>query len=156
MADSSQRQAPGQALELIRRFEGCVLSPYRDQAGRLTVGIGHLVRPYERFGFITTEKAYELLREDLAHAQDDVRRLVRAELNDNQYSALLSFVFNLGGENLRTSTLLAKLNRGDYEGAAGEFPRWNKVRDPRFGRPVVSEGLTARREAERELFLTAA
>ncbi|WP_173506474.1 lysozyme, partial [Marinobacterium sp. xm-m-383] len=72
-------------------------------------------------------------------------------LTQPQYDALASFIFNLGGANFRTSTLLRKLNAYDYVGAADEFLRWNKQRQG--GQMVVLRGLTKRREEERALFL---
>jgi lysozyme len=91
----------------------------------------------------------ELLRVDLLKAASSVLRLVAVPLADGQYTALLSFVFNLGGGALQASTLLRRLNRADYAGAAAEFPRWNKA----GGRAVV--GLSKRRSAEQRLFVNA-
>jgi lysozyme len=74
--------------------------------------------------------------------------VVRVPLTENQYSAVVSLVYNIGGTNFRTSTLLRKLNKGDYDGAANEFRRWV------YAKHMVLGGLVARRERERELFLT--
>jgi GH24 family phage-related lysozyme (muramidase) len=79
----------------------------------------------------------------------DVEALVETPLTDNQFGALVSFTFNLGRGNLAKSTLLRKLNGGDYDGAAIEFNKWNKA-----GGKVLA-GLVARRAAEAELFQTA-
>jgi lysozyme len=76
----------------------------------------------------------------------DVDSLVKVSLNDNQYAAIVSFAFNLGVGNLKQSTLLKKLNAGDFAGAANEFAKWNKA-----GGKVLA-GLTRRRAAEAELF----
>jgi GH24 family phage-related lysozyme (muramidase) len=97
---------------------------------------------------ITREQAEQLLRADLQEAEDAVSNLVTVPLNENQFSALVSFVFNLGAGELEDSTLLELLNQGRYPEAADQFPRFNTVN----GEPV--EGLTRRREAERQLFLT--
>ena len=77
--------------------------------------------------------------------------MVTVELNSNQLSALSSFAFNVGIYGLQSSTLLKKLNTGDYLGAANEFPRWNKATIRGIKRPLA--GLTRRREAEKQLFL---
>ena len=76
------------------------------------------------------------------------RAAARVKLNQNQFDALVSFTYNLGAGALGSSTLLGKLNRGDFEGAADEFPKWNKA-----GGKVLN-GLVKRRAAERSLFLS--
>ncbi|EDH9820259.1 TPA_asm: lysozyme, partial [Salmonella enterica subsp. enterica serovar Typhimurium] len=80
--------------------------------------------------------------------ENDVSRLVKVKLTQGQFDALVSFAYNLGARTLSSSTLLRKLNSGDYAGAADEFLRWNKA-----GGKVLN-GLTRRREAERALFLS--
>jgi GH24 family phage-related lysozyme (muramidase) len=97
---------------------------------------------------ITREQAEQLLRADLQEAEDAVSNLVTVPLNENQFSALVSFVFNLGAGELEDSTLLELLNQGKYSEAADQFLRFNTDN----GEPL--EGLTRRREAERQLFLT--
>jgi lysozyme len=131
---------------LIEAFEGCVLKPYKDIAGLWTIGIGHLIKPSETFTSITRKDAEFLLAADLKEAENAVDELVTVPLNQNQFDALVSFTFNLGAERLRTSTLLRKLNAGDYGAAADEFLRWSKSKG------VVVAGLKRRRAAERSLF----
>ena len=135
-------------VQLIKNAEGCVLHPYKDGVGKPTIGIGHLILPHEHFGAITTAEAEALLQSDLRNAESAVQSLVKVELNDNEYAALVSFTFNLGAQNLRTSTLLKLLNAGDCDGAAREFGKW--IRAGGF----VEEGLVKRRAAEQELFLS--
>ena len=94
------------------------------------------------------QQAEELLYADLLDAARDVAALVKVPVTDNQFAALTSFEFNLGS--LRTSTLLRKLNTGDYEGAAREFSRWVKGRVN--DQLVTLPGLVSRRRAEQELF----
>lgn len=140
-------------LDLIRKFEGERLRAYRDPVGLLTIGVGHLVKkgePYKLGQMITAEESERLLRKDLEVAERAVRKGVTALLNENQYGALVSFVFNLGAGNFNRSTLRKKVNAGDLEGAALEFLKWDKA-----GGKVLP-GLTRRREAERQLFLTPA
>lgn len=131
---------------LIRRFEGLELHAYRDPVGVLTIGYGHTtnVRPGQ---VITESEAEELLRYDLSWVEDAINKSVTVDLNQNQFDALASWVYNLGETNLRNSTMLKKLNAGDYEGAADEMLRWNKA-----GGKVL-RGLVRRRKAERDLFL---
>jgi len=140
-------------LKIIKDFEGEVLRVYKDPVGLLTVGVGHLVKqgePYKLGEHITPEESERLLRKDLEVAEQAVRNHVRGLISENQYGALVSFVFNLGEGNFRKSTLLKKVNAGDIPGAANEFLKWDKAGKP----PKSLPGLTRRRKAERGLFLT--
>jgi len=101
---------------------------------------------------ITTPQAEKLLRNDLAWVREVLAKDVKVPLSQPQYDALASFVFNLGGANFRSSTLLKKLNAKDYVGAADELLKWDKQRQN--GKMVKLRGLTKRRKEERELFLS--
>lgn len=138
-------------LSLIKSFEGFSSTPYKDVAGKLTIGYGHLIKKNEHFPDtgIEEEEAQELLSKDTGYAQSAVCQSVVVPLTQGQYDALVSFTFNLGGATLLRSTLLEKLNNSDYGGCADEFLKWNHA----GGLEVA--GLTRRREAERRLFLTA-
>ena len=135
-------------LDLIKSFEGLRLSAYRDPVGIWTIGYG-TTRGVREGMQITERMADELLLGDVAYFENVVRSLVKVSLTDNEFSALVSFVYNLGEGNLSRSTLLKKLNAGDKRGAADELPRWNKA-----GGKVL-QGLVRRRAAERALFLRA-
>ncbi|GKX60262.1 lysozyme [Leminorella grimontii] len=145
---SNLPQNTGQAgINLIKEFEGLKLSKYRDAVGLWTIGYGHLIRSGETFErSLTEQEAEALLRKDLLESERGIRRLVSVPLTQNQFDALVSFVFNVGVGRLATSTLLKKLNAQDYRGAADELPKWNRA-----GGNVL-EGLTRRRQAERALF----
>ena len=134
-------------LDLIQRFEGCKLKAYQDSVHVWTIGVGHTgdVQPGQE---ITQEEAMELLRQDVEDAEKCVNVCVTAPLSQGQFDALVSFCFNLGCGALRRSTLLQKVNASDFDGASREFVKWNKAGG------VVLNGLTRRREAEAELFLT--
>lgn len=135
-------------VALVREFEGCRLDAYRCPAGIPTIGYG-ATGPDIRMGMVwTQEQADARLVEDLARFADGVERLVEVDLSDNQFAAIVSFAYNVGLGALAGSTLLRKLNAGDYEGAADQFPRWNK------GGGRVLPGLVRRRAAERDLFLS--
>jgi lysozyme len=138
-------------LALIKRWEGLKLDAYQDGAGVWTIGYGSTrgVTPGMR---ITRAEADARLRSDAEEAAAAVRRSVRVPLSQAQFDALVSWTFNLGTGALASSTLLRRLNRGDYEGAAEEIQRWNKLRDAESGELVVSQGLVNRRRAEREMF----
>lgn len=136
-------------LSLIKSFEGLRLLAYRDAIGVWTIGYG-ATRGVKPGMSVTKEQAERMLLNDVQRFEPEVERLVKVPLAGNQWDALVSFTYNLGAANLESSTLLRLLNRGDYAGAAEQFPRWNKA-----GGKVLP-GLVRRREAERVLFLEAA
>lgn len=133
-------------LDLIRQFEGYRSEPYDDGGGVMTIGYGHTGEGVAE-GSVDEARALELLAMDTAIAQAAVNEAVQVPLTQNQFDALTSFVFNVGPEAFRRSTLLRLLNAGQTEAAAREFSRW--VHDN--GRRV--EGLARRRGREAELFL---
>jgi lysozyme len=144
-------QLSNNGIELIRSFEGLSLKPYNDTRGYATVGIGHLLHPSpvnENDKEITLEEAYELFRHDSQWAQDCVNHLVDVTINQNQFDALVSFVFNVGSGTFSKSSALKLLNSGDYNQVPGAMALYNKS----LGK--ISAGLVRRREAEGKLFLT--
>ncbi len=145
-------QTSDKGIALIKEFEGCKLTAYQDSVGVWTIGYGWTQpvdgKPIRAGMTIKQETAERLLKTGLVSYESDVSRLVKVGLNQGQFDALVSFTYNLGARSLSTSTLLRKLNSGDYAGAADEFLRWNKA-----GGKVLN-GLTRRREAERALFLS--
>jgi lysozyme len=134
-------------LDLIKSFEGLSLRAYRDPVGIWTIGYGHTGPEVGPGDVITTAQAETLLRNDLTRFENGVRSLVKVPLTSNQFSALVSFAFNVGTGALTQSTLLTRLNQRDYQGAANEFSRWV------YGGGQVLPGLVRRREAEKQLFL---
>lgn len=134
-------------IDLIKSFEGFRAEPYQDSIGIWTQGWGHTLGIDQNSPEITQEDAEIWLEDDLSDAEHSVENKVSVALNDNQYAALVSLVFNIGSFPL-LGTLGIKLNNGDYEGAADEFQRWCHA-----GGQVV-EGLVRRRDAEKALFLT--
>ncbi|BEM76148.1 lysozyme [Serratia marcescens] len=132
-------------LNLIKHFEGLRLRAYQCSAHVWTIGYGHTADVGEN-DVITEEEALYFLHQDLAESERAVNQYVHVPLTQNQFDALVSFVFNLGAGNFLTSTLLKKLNSGD-DGAAQEFGRWIHA----GGKALP--GLVRRREAERALFL---
>jgi len=99
---------------------------------------------------ITKDRAEQLLAEDISRFEPEGDRLVKVPISQNQWDALMSFTYNLGAANLESSTLLKLLNAKDFQGAAAQFPRWNKA-----GGKVLN-GLVKRRAAEQALFSEAA
>lgn len=139
-------------LSMIASFESFEPKAYYCPAGVLTIGYGHTGtnaqgQELQEGDTVTPEQAKRLLYEDVLWAEDAVNEQ-RLHLTQNQFDALVSFVFNVGATAFNHSTLLKKLKAGDYDEAADEFLRWNKA-----GGKVL-RGLTARREAERDLFLS--
>ena len=145
-------QTSEKGIALIKKFEGCKLTAYQDSVGVWTIGYGWTQpvdgKPIRAGMTIKQETAERLLKTGMVSYESDVSRLVKVGLTQGQFDALVSFTYNLGARSLSTSTLLRKLNAGDYAGAADEFLRWNKA-----GGKVLN-GLTRRREAERALFLS--
>ncbi|RDU95358.1 lysozyme [Trinickia dinghuensis] len=135
-------------INLIKEFEGLRLTAYADVVGVLTIGYGH-TGPDVKPGMVITEaQAGQLLIDDLARFENGVSGLVKVPVNANQFSALVSFSYNVGLGNLGGSTLLRLLNQSDYAGAAQQFPLWDKA----GGRELP--GLLRRRQAEQALFQT--
>ena len=132
-------------IDLIKHFEGCELEAYKCPAGVWTIGYGHIKGVKEGMT-ITEHQAEEMLKSELNEYEGYINNLVTAELNQNQFDAMVSWVYNLGGGNLKASTLLKVLNAGDYAGVPAQMMRWNKA-----GGKVL-EGLTRRRQAEADLF----
>lgn len=139
-----------EAIALVKHFEGCFLEAYRDPVGVVTIGYGHTTH-VRRGMSITPQEAEDLLMEDLDIAAADVRHDLKVPLNDNEFGALVSLAFNIGGSAFKHSTLLDKLNSGDRRRAAEQFCRF--VNGHVGGRRVTLKGLMLRREAEREMFL---
>ena len=140
-------------IEMVKSFEGISLKPYLCPANVWTVGYG---ATRSRTGGpidpdmepISETEAEALLLRDLESSQGWVSRLIKTALTENQYSALTSFTFNVGAGALQRSTLRMKLNRGEVQNAADEFPKW------RIAGGRILAGLVRRRAAERALFLS--
>jgi GH24 family phage-related lysozyme (muramidase) len=140
---------------LIKKFEGFRSSAYIDSSGLPVIGYGQtrVNGTTVKLGqSISQEQADIALEQELSQIQQLVQAHVKVDLNPYQLGALTSLVYNAGAVVVKNSTLIKKLNGGDYLGAAQEFLRWNKANSG--GNLVVFPGLTKRRMAERELFLT--
>lgn len=145
--------------DIVKRSEGLRFVAYLDPVGIWTIGYGH-TKGVTQGMVIDLATAERFLDDDLADASAIVARAVKPALNENQFSALTSFVFNVGPgrvgvkdgfvtlKNGNPSTMLRKLNLSDFAGAADEFPRWV------HGGGVALPGLVKRRAEERNLFLT--
>lgn len=139
-------------VKLIKKWEGLKTKAYQDVAGIWTIGYGHTsaagglkVTP----GLVISEKeAEDILKSDLVKFENDVNKLVKVPLTDNQFATLVSFHFNTGA--LGKSTLLKKLNAGQYDAVPSELMKWNKATVN--GKLVAVKGLTNRRTDEVHLW----
>ena len=141
--------------KLIQHFEGCLklhegkYKAYRCPANVLTIGWGHTNhhgRKFDAASIWTAEECHQAFMEDMQGFERDVRKMATVPLTDYQFSALVSLAYNIGSSALKGSTLLRKLNSGDYIGASHEFKKWNKA-----GGKVL-KGLTRRRASEAIMF----
>lgn len=150
VASVTSGDAYKKALDLIAGFEGFSPKAYPDADG-YSIGYGHFITqddPYDSSSVISESEAYTLLEQDARTAQVCVANNVKVALNENQTAALISFVFNIGCGNFQGSTMLRKLNAGDYAGAATEFSRWNKSQG------VIVQALITRRAQEQSTFVS--
>ena len=134
-----------EGTKLLKFFEGCKLTAYQDSVGVWTIGYGHTKGVLEGMT-ITQEGAEQLLQTELEEYEGYIEKYVTVPLTQNQFDALVCWVYNLGPTNFKNSTLLKELNSGNYTAAGKEITRWNKA-----GGKVLA-GLVKRREAEAKLF----
>ena len=134
-----------EGLSLIKKFEGCELEAYRCSANVLTIGYGH-TKGVEENQEITQEEAEEMLASELGEYEGYINDMVECDLEQHQFDALVAWVYNLGPTNLRSSTMLKRLNKKDFDDVPNQIKRWDKA-----GGKVLA-GLVRRREAESLLF----
>jgi lysozyme len=139
-----------EGLELIKHFEGCELEAYKCAAGVWTIGYGHTKDIQEGDKWSQDKADFMLWRELEEEYEQYVHDYVHVPLNQSQFSSLVSWTYNLGPANLKASTMLKKLNNGEYEEVPAQMARWNKATVN--GKRTVLEGLTRRRKAEGQLF----
>ena len=140
-------------LTLVKKFEGFVPKLYYDVGGLPHIGYGCRLFTAEEVNEykdreITEAEATGLLRSRLSPIEQKVNEAVAVPLTQNQFDALTSLAYNIGGSAFASSTLVRQLNAGDYENARAEFARWNKVGG------VANAGLSSRRQQEADLFWT--
>ncbi len=135
-------------LVLLKDYEGCKLKAYKDSVNVWTVGFGH-TGPDTGPGLVIDQaKADSLLLQDLEKFEKGIQSLLHVGLSPDGFSALVILAFNIGLGNFGKSTLLKLVNQGDFQAAAQEFIKWNKAGG------LALPGLTRRRLAEKELFLS--
>jgi len=147
MTQKFQYSAAG--LAMTKSFEGLRLTAYQDVAGVWTIGYGSTIPTVHPGEAITEQEAEQRLAVDMATAISVVNELVTVVITQGQFDAMVDFCFNVGQGNYRNSTLLHKVNGGDFAGAAAQFPLWDKAGG------AVLEGLLRRRKAEATMFMGA-
>ena len=141
----NKMQISKEGLALIKFFEGCELEAYKCPAGVWTIGYGH-TKDVKEGDRINKDEANHLLEEEMIEYESYVNDMVEVPLQQNQFDALCSWVFNLGPKNLSESSLLRVLNDQKYDEVPQQIKRWNKANGE------VLNGLIRRREAEALLF----
>lgn len=153
-------------LRLLEKWEGNILHVYKDQAGLPTVGIGHLLTkrelmanavvikgiPVPLAGGLTEQQALDLLAQDVAPAEAEVNEHVKVPLTQDQFDALVIFVFNIGNGGFMSSSVLAAINAGKLSDVPADMMKWNKITDPKTHQHVVCDGLVERRNNEIKLW----
>ena len=145
-------RASQNAIDLIKRFEGCRYNPYRDSVGLWTVGYGNLIGdgkslPSGDNRVFTQEEIDAFLVNDLTRTESGINMLVRVQLSQNQFDALCSFCYNLGIGTFQKSTLLKDINASMWDAAANDLLKFH------FAGGVSQPGLVKRRQAEHDLFI---
>jgi lysozyme len=138
-------QLSNKGHDLLKYFEGCELEAYQDSVGVWTIGYGHTKGVHEGM-VITQEQAEQMLLDELKEYEGYVEDMVEVELTQEQFDALVVWVYNLGPTNFKNSTLLKRINEGNFEDVPYQMKRWNKA-----GGKVLL-GLERRREAEAKMF----
>lgn len=144
------------AINIVKEFEGFESQAYIDTDGTPVIGYGLSSiagTPVKIGDRISTQEADLALNRQLNEIQQTLNQSITVNLSNHQLSAIASLSFNVGVDFIGNSTLIKKLNAGDYNGAADEFLRWDKANIG--GKLVQMPGLARRRQAERQLFLNA-
>lgn len=145
-------KASAVAYALLRDVEAWRAKSYPDSAGYITVGYGHVLPKGMLSAEITKELGEQWLEEDVEKVERCIIDTVKVPLTQNQYDALVSFIYNIGVNAWTVSDTLKILNAGHYSKIPDRLRMWNKVTDPATGSKVVSNGLKNRREREVSLW----
>jgi len=132
-------------LELIKKFEGCETTAYQDSVGVWTIGFGH-TKGVEEGQTCSIEDAESMLADEMDEYEGYINNMVKVELQQHEFDALVAWVYNLGPTNLGESTMLKVLNGGQFDRVPDEMNRWTRA-----GGKIL-EGLVRRRQAESLMF----
>lgn len=150
MGDSMKTSVKG--LDLITRWEGLKLTKYLCQAGKPTIGVGHVILPGEGIpDTITRDFAMQLLQKDVERFERAVNQLITVDLNQNQFDALVCFTFNVGEGGLKNTGVSKAVNEKRFADVPAALRMWNKIKVN--GVSQENKGLTNRRVSEAELFM---
>ena len=141
----NKMQISEKGISLIKHFEGCGVEAYQDSVWIWTIGYG-TIKGVKEGDQITQDEAEHLLQEEMPEYEGYINEMVKVPLEQTQFDALCSWVFNLGPNNLKSSTLLKVLNESRYDEVPEQIVRWNKA-----GGQVL-QGLVKRRQAEADMF----
>lgn len=134
-----------EAINIIKKFEGCKLKAYKCPAGIWTCGWGNTINVNENTIY-TQDEADKILIDTVNDFANKVKSYIKKDINNNQLCACVSLAYNIGLGNFKNSTLLRKINEGDFQEASKAFMSWI------FINKKESQGLINRRKAEQELF----
>jgi len=162
-----KRTQSKEGLQFLKSVEGSKLKAYVDVAGHLTIGVGHKLTAQELktkvivvkgkaiswSNGISQEDVDDLLDQDTNYFEKVINVHIKTQLSQNQFDALVSFVFNVGASAFLSSTLLRKINAQLLHHVPGELLKWNKITDPQTKKKVMSRGLSNRRTKEINLWL---
>jgi lysozyme len=140
------RKINAKGLNLIKQFEGLALKAYKCPANVWTIGYGHTAKVKEN-DICTEEQAEQFLLDDLENTYQCIYNMVKRPINDNQFSALCCFIYNVGCNNYRLSRMKILIDAGEFKKAANEFGKWINAKGK------ILPGLVSRRREERKLFL---
>lgn len=146
MKDINFLKTSSKAIDIIKYFEGFSAKIYHCIGGYATIGYGHKIAKGESLKFISFERANEILYHDIFKIEKVVDRNINVVLNNNQFSALVSFIYNIGSASFQRSTIRQKINFEQWEDIENEFNRWI------FVRAKAIQGLRNRRIVEYKLF----
>ena len=132
-------------LELIKKFEGCETTAYQDSVGVWTIGFGH-TKGVKEGQTCSIEDAESMLADEMDEYEGYINNMVKVELQQHEFDALVAWVYNLGPTNLGESTMLKVLNGGQFDRVPDEMNRWTRA-----GGKIL-EGLVRRRQAESLMF----
>ena len=141
-------------LQLLKTLEGCRFTAYVDQAGIWTIGYGHTGHEVVPGLAWSQDHADQALSADVTQFSEGVQALIKQILNDNQFSALVIFAYNIGLAGFSASSALRHVNSGDFASVPPSKLLWDKIHDPNTGQLIVSSGLLKRRQAEIQLWNT--
>lgn len=153
MPDPRLVECNAEGIALIKEFEGLRLEAYRCPAMKWTIGYGHTGSNIKEGSTITETIANRLLRSDIDNIHIKLKSMIKTPLNENQWSAIVCLVFNVGIYAFQKSRLLKCINANQPNCVREEWIAWCHYKEFWSGKMIESDGLKRRRKAEYELFI---